>query len=184
MALAAPLGLLAAWMVGPATAAVVLLVAGVVTARRLRRGRTAVPADDLGLAIDVLAACLEAGTGAPAALEAAALAAAPARAAALRSAAAALGRGGGRDAWKSCLADPDLAPAARICARSERTGAAAAADLRQLAATHRSAVRAARRRAGERASVWVVLPLGLCFLPAFVLVALVPLVATLLPPLT
>jgi pilus assembly protein TadC len=31
-----------------------------------------------------------------------------------------------------------------------------------------------------RASVWVVLPLGLCFLPAFVLVGVVPIVMGLL----
>jgi len=33
-----------------------------------------------------------------------------------------------------------------------------------------------RRRRLERAGVWLVLPLGLCFLPAFALVAVVPVV--------
>jgi tight adherence protein B len=35
----------------------------------------------------------------------------------------------------------------------------------------------------RRASVWLVVPLGLCFLPAFVLLAVVPLVIGLVPAL-
>jgi hypothetical protein len=48
-------------------------------------------------------------------------------------------------------------------------------------------LRAQRRAAAQhrvrQASVWLVVPLGLCFLPAFILVAVVPLVVGLLPSL-
>ncbi|WP_324278641.1 hypothetical protein [Blastococcus brunescens] len=56
------------------------------------------------------------------------------------------------------------------------SGAAAAPALRALAADGRSAARSATEAAVRRAGVWVLAPLGLCFLPAFVCLGVVPLV--------
>jgi hypothetical protein len=48
--------------------------------------------------------------------------------------------------------------------------------LRSLAADGRSAARAQTDAAVRRAGVWVLAPLGLCFLPAFLCLGVVPLV--------
>ena len=131
-----------------------------------------------------MAACLEAGVPLPGALAAAATVAGAGHATALASAAAALRRGGDEHAWSHCDAHPRLAPVVRICRRVGVTGAAAAEDLRRLAMEIRRAHQADRRRRAQRAAVWVVLPLGLCFLPAFLLLTVVPVVAALLPGLS
>ena len=151
--------------------------------RRLRRAvREATPATaSVALAIDLMAACLEAGAPLPAALSAGSTAASGASAAALAATAAALLRGGEATAWAGCAADPRLAGVVRICQRVGTTGAAVADDLRRLAAEQRRGHQAERRRRAERSAVWVVLPLGLCFLPAFLLLSVVPVVAALLP---
>ena len=64
--------------------------------------------------------------------------------------------------------------------RSQHSGAAFAGALTRVAddlrADHLLAADAAARRAG----VLIVLPLGLCFLPAFVLAGLVPVIAAVL----
>ena len=72
-----------------------------------------------------------------------------------------------------------MAPRSRALARSA-TGAAPAALLRAVADDADAAARAAAEAAARRAAVTAVLPLGLCFLPAFVLLGIVPLVAGLL----
>jgi pilus assembly protein TadC len=73
-----------------------------------------------------------------------------------------------------------LAQVARTTVRTTQTGAAAADELRRVAARLRGRRRADVQQRVHRASVWVVVPLGLCFLPAFVLVAVVPVVIGLL----
>jgi Flp pilus assembly protein TadB len=80
-------------------------------------------------------------------------------------------------AWADLLDDDALAPIAGAVIRSSRTGAsisavldAAAVDMRQA---HRAQVEVAARSAGVRA----VAPLALCFLPAYLLVGVVPVVA-------
>jgi len=130
-----------------------------------------------------MAACLEAGVPLPAALDAASTVADAAAAEAFASTAAALRRGGDAAAWAMCAADPRLAPVVRICRRSATSGAAVAEELRRLAGELRRTDQAQRRRRAQRASVWVVLPLGLCFLPAFLLLTVVPIVVALLPAL-
>lgn len=155
------------------------------TARRRWRPRTAraVPGDSLAvaLAVDLMAACLEAGVPLPAALSAGSAVADSGAAAALEATATALRRGGGDGAWAACDLDPRLTAVVRICRRIGTTGAAVAEDLRRAAAEMRRADQAERRRQAQRAAVWVVLPLGLCFLPAFLLLTVVPVVASLLP---
>jgi pilus assembly protein TadC len=170
----------------PASAAGRLRPGAVARVRaRARRGAAAAPAGDdpitLALAIDLLAACLEAGVPMPAALAAASTVADPATADALVSTAVALGRGAEAQGWSACEARTGLAPVVRICRRVGVTGATAADDLRRFATERRRGHQAERRRRAQRASVWVVLPLGFCFLPAFLLLTVAPVVAALVP---
>jgi Flp pilus assembly protein TadB len=82
--------------------------------------------------------------------------------------------------WESLAADPDLAPLGRALARAQATGAPVVASVSRLAddlaVRARSEVEERARSVGVKAA----LPLGLCLLPAFVLVGIVPLVAALL----
>lgn len=143
--------------------------------RRTRTGRPE-PDVDLALATELLAACLTAGAGMPDALMTAASAAGPAAGDALQRAASALRMGEPVAAvWAAAARDcAPLADVSRACVRTTMTGAAVASELLRVAARHRADRSALRQRAIGRASVWMVLPLGACFLPAFVLVGVVP----------
>jgi Flp pilus assembly protein TadB len=68
----------------------------------------------------------------------------------------------------------------RAATRSQHSGAALAAALRRLADELRARRLAEADAAARRAGVLAVLPLGLCFLPAFVLAGLVPVVVAVL----
>jgi hypothetical protein len=59
--------------------------------------------------------------------------------------------------------------------RAAESGAAGAREIHRVSARLRSQRRAELSNRAQRAATWVVLPLGLCFLPAFVLVGVVPL---------
>lgn len=80
--------------------------------------------------------------------------------------------------WRGVDAADPLAPLARVMARSLETGAPASEGLTRLAddvrREQRSAVDKAARSVGVRATA----PLGLCFLPAFVLIGIVPAVVS------
>ncbi|MCH9816855.1 MAG: type II secretion system F family protein [Actinomycetia bacterium] len=67
-----------------------------------------------------------------------------------------------------------------ILARSMDSGAASAQELEQLAQECRRAYLAMAQEQAKRAGVQMVLPLGLCLLPAFVALGIVPIVAALL----
>jgi hypothetical protein len=84
-----------------------------------------------------------------------------------------LGADAGR-AWRG--APSVLEPLARTLRRSETSGARAAPALQALAADLRTSRRAAIDAAVQRAGVRILAPLGLCFLPAFVCLGVVPLV--------
>ncbi len=79
--------------------------------------------------------------------------------------------------WRSLEVDPSLAPLGRALARSARTGEPVADALdrlgAELAARSRAEVEDAARRVGVQAAV----PLGVCLLPAFMLLGIVPVVA-------
>jgi pilus assembly protein TadC len=79
--------------------------------------------------------------------------------------------------------DDPLAATARTLARADEGGTPPAAALGRLAAEARAVARAAGSQAARRVGVLVVAPLGLCFLPAFVLLGIVPVVAGLAGPL-
>ena len=64
--------------------------------------------------------------------------------------------------------------------RSQHSGAAFAGSLQRVADDLRGDALAATDAAARRAGVLIVLPLGLCFLPAFVLAGLVPVIVAVL----
>jgi pilus assembly protein TadC len=65
---------------------------------------------------------------------------------------------------------------AAVAVRSSESGAALADALNRLGKELRAERTVTAVAAAQRAGVLVVLPLGLCFLPAFVLAGLVPVV--------
>ena len=81
------------------------------------------------------------------------------------------------EVWRSLEADAVLAPLGRTLARSARTGEPVAEALdrlgTELAARARAETEDAARQVGVRAAV----PLGLCLLPSFLLLGIVPVVA-------
>jgi pilus assembly protein TadC len=84
------------------------------------------------------------------------------------------------DAWRPTMADAQLAPLARALVRADRSGASVAREVSRLAD---DLARRSRTRLEERAravGVKAAVPLGLCLLPSFVLVGIVPLVVGLL----
>ena len=80
----------------------------------------------------------------------------------------------GEPAWRALADDPDIGPLARAMARSEQSGAPVAASIRVLAEDVRRGERAERMDRARRVGVRTAAPLGLCFLPAFFVVAVVP----------
>lgn len=140
--------------------------------------------DQVPFVVDLAAGCLQSGASMPEALTAAAQAADEALRSRCAQVVAALRAGApARHAWRGWLDDPWLAPVARTAIRTAHSGAAAADDLLRVSARLRARRRAQALHRVRQASVWLVVPLGLCFLPAFVLVAVVPLVVGLLPSL-
>jgi Flp pilus assembly protein TadB len=128
----------------------------------------------------LLAAALDAGAPPVAALEAVAGAIGGPLSTSLRQVATGLRLGAdARSAWQVPLAEAGgpLAPLARAMSRVDEGGARVAASVRRLAS--REAEHAHHRALGaaRRAGVFAVAPLGFCFLPAFVLLAVVPVVA-------
>jgi Flp pilus assembly protein TadB len=161
---------------------VVAVVAGVAVLRHARR-TAAGDGIDVAIVADLLSAALGAGATTSAAVHAAATAVEPGAARALRALASDLRAGDDPDAvWaRAVAAAPDLADVARTCTRAAASGAAVADELHDLAARERSSRKARARWRLQRRAVWMVLPTGLCFLPAFVLVGVVPLVVSAVP---
>ena len=126
-------------------------------------------------ACDLLGVCLAAGVPVGAAL-AAVGAAVPVPLGRHLVGVAALSRLGAdpRQAWADVPAE--LAALGRVLTRAGESGAAAVPALRSLAVESRTAARTAAQSAVQRAGVWVLAPLGLCFLPAFVCLGVVPMV--------
>ena len=136
------------------------------------------PARQIPAALDLLAACLSAGA-APAQALAAVGDAFEGEVGATLAAVARLTTLGApiETAWATCVLDRRWAPIARAVIRAHYSGAALTDVLAHLALDRRRALRADAEAAAQRAGVRAVLPLGVCFLPAFVLVGVVPVVA-------
>ena len=79
-------------------------------------------------------------------------------------------------AWAALGAEPRLRSLATVAMRSSSSGIRLAARFRELAAELRATARSTATARAERVAVWVIAPLGLCFLPAFVCLGIVPVV--------
>jgi Flp pilus assembly protein TadB len=157
--------------VGLGTAAGVVL-----TGRRPERPVPADP-DRVPVVVELIAGCLDAGLAMPAALRAASVAADPTTRDCCLASAAALQRGAPpAEAWQTWLVDPSLEPVARATSRTTQSGASVADDLRRVAGRMRARRHSRLQQRVQQASIWVVVPLGLFFMPAFVLIAVVPVV--------
>lgn len=160
---------------------VVAVVAGAVLGRlepaHVRRRRQRLAAD-LPIAVDLLAACLRSGSAPVAALDAVRQAIGGPVGEALGGVVAMQRLGGDPvDCWSSLAGDPALAPLARTASRAMTSGAPLSDALEHLAADCRERRRAEAEAAAKRVGVRAAAPLGLCFLPAFVLLGVVPIAA-------
>ena len=137
------------------------------------------PPDPMALAgsYDLLAACLRAGLPMSAAARAVSEVAPDRLAEVLRRAADQLVLGAEPTAaWAAAASDPATESLARMARRSARSGAPVAVAITELAATQRAAVEDAAAAKAERAGVLIGGPLGLCFLPAFICLGIVPVI--------
>lgn len=159
-------------------AAVVLLPAAAYLVTQLeRRPQHAVPDRALALTLDLLAAALRSGQPVAAALVMAAPAAGRTRQAALTQVAGLLRLGADpAEAWGLLAEDAVLAPVAQAACRSANSGIRLAHGVEQVAADLRAQVRATAEARAHRAGVLAMAPLGLCFLPAFICLGVVPVV--------
>lgn len=139
--------------------------------------------DRLALAadIDLYAACLRAGlspgTAAAALVDAGAD---PATRPTWRTVAALLVIGVPAErAWSEAAGTPGLADLAGLATLSGRSGAAVSEACGRLAAALRDEAAAQATARAERAGVLIALPLTLCFLPAFLVLGLAPVVISL-----
>ncbi|WP_405114403.1 type II secretion system F family protein [Micromonospora sp. NBC_01405] len=143
--------------------------------RRLRE------AADLPLAADLLAAALRAG----APVDRSVLAVAESLGGPLADRLGRVGRtlllgGGPEEAWAHLVPVPGAERLAGAALRSSNSGAALAGALTRLADDLRADRSTAAEASARRAGVLIVLPLGLCFLPAFILAGLVPVIVAVL----
>jgi len=154
---------------------VALLVAGRVWSDRLvaaARGADR-PGVDVQVVLELVAAALRSGAGVPRALEATGGAIGGPDGAVLTRAAHALVLGSTWErAWTG--APPVLDPMVRALRGAWMDGAAPGEALRAAGEEVRHEQRSEARTAAARLGVRLVLPLGACYLPAFVLVGLVP----------
>ncbi len=169
-------GGVAGFVVGAVAAAAAFSAMRRVEQPAVRRRREAIE-DDLPLAVDLLASCLAAGQAPGVALgEVAAVLSGPVHEE-LTAIVARLRLGSDPTAvWSDVARHPQLGSWGRCVLRAVDSGAsvaeAMAAHAADLRARSRAQVEARARAVGVRAA----LPLGLCLLPAFVLLGVVPLV--------
>lgn len=145
-------------------------------AARAARERTAA---ELATVADLVGACLECGAAPIDAVEVTARALGGPWPALLLPPVAALRLGADpRTCWSALAASPDTAPLARILARALDDGVSLVPLLRALALDRRRDRRSRARASAQRAGVLALGPLGACFLPAFVLIGVVPVVVS------
>ncbi|MER5545329.1 type II secretion system F family protein [Streptomyces sp. NPDC001118] len=173
-------------LVGGVTGAVLGLGTGVVLwrwrSRQAAAGRAA-PVDEaaatrqLPLAADLLAACVAAGAGPVIAAQAVGEALDGPVGQALAQGAAEVRLGGEpAAAWRRLAELPGAGALARLLERADESGLPAAGPAARLASDARAQwARTATARA-RRAAVLISAPVGLCFLPAFIAVGVLPVV--------
>jgi pilus assembly protein TadC len=131
----------------------------------------------LPLSADLVAACIAAGAGPVVAAQAVGEALGGPVGDALARGAAEVRLGGEpAEAWRRLAALPGAGALARLLERADVSGLPAATPVARLAADVRADwARTATARA-RRAAVMVTAPVGLCFLPAFITVGVLPVV--------
>ncbi|MEV6772629.1 type II secretion system F family protein [Nocardia sp. NPDC051030] len=151
----------------------------------LRRRRSRGGRDPLAVAgtLDLLAACLRAGLPTAAAVGAVGAVGAgapePLGSVLLRAAELLALGADSVEVWEQAAAgcgDEAVGALARMARRSARSGAGLATAVTELAEQRRGAVEDAAAARAERAGVLLGGPLGLCFLPAFLCLGIVPVV--------
>ncbi|MFI1927461.1 type II secretion system F family protein [Streptomyces sp. NPDC020377] len=177
----------AGWAVVGGVAGLVWGLIGAVVLGRWRRRQQAagvvsevdvqLAARQLPLAADLLAACIAAGAGPVVAAQAVGEALGGPVGEGLARGAAEVRLGGEpATAWRRLASIPGAAALARLLERADVSGLPAAGPVARLAADTRADwARAATARA-RRAAVMVTVPVGLCFLPAFIAVGVLPIV--------
>jgi pilus assembly protein TadC len=160
-------------------AGAVLGVLAALAARRCIREPTGSPTDPLRVAgvWDLLTACLR--TGLPVATATAAIAdqlPGP-DGTVLRAVAGLLASGADpAQAWEQALGHPSTTALARAARRTAHSGAAMATAVAELAVQVRADAADLVEERAQRASVLITGPLGLCFLPAFFCLGVLPVV--------
>ncbi|WP_239129057.1 type II secretion system F family protein, partial [Sinosporangium siamense] len=172
-------------MLGGLPGVVLGLVAAVATHMFLRRlGSQKVRLErrqllnDLPFALELMGACLRAGCSLLSAIEATSAATGGPLAGRLAEVSGRLRLGATpASAWHALGTEPVLTQWARAMTRTADTGAPMAEMLTRLADDTRHTAHATSMAAARRVGVYAVAPLGLCFLPAFVLLGIVPTIA-------
>lgn len=128
--------------------------------------------------LDLLGTAVRSGAALPTALTCVAAAASGAPRVALGRTAALLQLGATpSEAWKPLRNDPQLGPLAAVAVRSADSGIRFADGLTRQAQACRADLQTADATRAARVGVAALLPVGLCFLPAFVCLGVVPIVA-------
>jgi Flp pilus assembly protein TadB len=140
-----------------------------------RRARLAA---DLPVGVDLLATCLESGAAPEAALHTVAVALGGPFGEELEVVHHRLAVGvATRDVWRSVASHPELGPLGRAVGRAHETGASIGPAVHRLADELRARADAEVQARARSIEVRAAAPLGLCLLPAFMLLGVVPLVA-------
>lgn len=163
---------------------VVTVLAGCAVAARIALARRAGqparlsdPVRQLPLAADLLASCLAVGAAPGQAADAVAESLPPPMSALLGTAAAELRLGADASAcWSRFGRQRGLAPLGRCLQRAGETGVPPVEAVSRLADEQRAAENRAALASARRVGVLVTAPLGGCFLPAFLLVGVAPVV--------
>ncbi|MFG2311343.1 type II secretion system F family protein [Streptomyces sp. NPDC048566] len=131
----------------------------------------------LPLAADLVAACIAAGAGPVAAAQAVGEALGGPVGERLACGAAEVRLGGEPDrAWRTLASLPGARGLARLLERAGDSGAPAAVPVGRIAAEARAEWGRAATARARRAAVMVTAPVGLCFLPAFLAIGVLPVV--------
>jgi pilus assembly protein TadC len=144
--------------------------------RAVRRRREQLDAD-ASVAAEILAACLASGSAPDRAAEAVAVAVGGPVGDELRSVVGYLRLGGDiATSWRQLERVPALAAVGRSVARAAESGAPVAAAVATVADEHRRQRRWHAQLRASRVGVRAAAPLGLCFLPAFILIGIIPVI--------
>ncbi|APT85994.1 type II secretion system F family protein [Corynebacterium flavescens] len=130
--------------------------------------------------IELFAACINSGLSTRQAAVALTRVSGPATVSAWNRLAALLGVGVDvSSAWAHMREEPYLGALASLVVMSDHSGAAITAGCQRIIATLRAEATAHATAAAERAGVFIAFPLAVCFLPAFIVLGLVPVVISL-----